>query len=489
MKKNMICCLLAICVIVSLTVSCGDNSSRDDTTTTVLSTKAVTEVTTDENIIKDSVPELDFGGKELRIIQQAQSLYYIVEDEEIGEVIHDEIVRRNSELEERFKMKFTLLDRGAEFHEVTSAVRRVVDAGEDAYDLILNQIFDTGSMAASGYFRSWTEIPYLDLEQPWYTKSIREAASVGDQLLMLESDLVLNYAAQTWVLLYNKTDALALNMPDLYDVVDAGQWTYDMLYNLCSEAYSDINGDGIQNEGDYFGFASTLGDCLIASCFYAGDGRMVKLSNDLELSYPISTEHSVNVLGEISRLFYDNPSAIQKNDAGGDTRTSLFPHGNILFQFMQAGDLLWVELRDMEDEFGVLPMPKYDEAQKEHYTLVDGGGDIMTIPKTVSDLEIIGAAVEAASADSYNNLMPAFMGLAMEQKGTRDQESIAMLRRVFDSRVVDFAYLYDGGSSFTFKLKPIIKNPDKIVSTVEKNLKSVNSYYSKLIDKLQNNEE
>lgn len=483
MKKQTV---IAAALAVLLLASC---SSEVNDQTAGTSSAADTQTAADtESTAFDAVPALDFGGKELRMLQQSQNLYYIDAEEETGDPVNDAIYRRNSKLEDRFNMKFHLIDRGIDFGEVSDAVRRAVDAGEDAYDLILNQIFRSGQMATSGYFQSWTEIPYIALEQPWYTKAIREAGSVADQLLMLESDLVLSYAAQTWLLLYNKTDAAALDIADLYDVVNDGKWTYDMLYELSSEAYSDLNGDGSADKDDYYGFAATLGGCMLTSCFYAGEGRMVELSDNLELSYPIENEHSFDVFGKLSELFYNNPGAIRTADALSSTRVELFPHGNILFQFMLAGDLLWEEMRSLSDEFGVLPMPKFDEAQTEYYTLVDGGADIMTIPITAADSALIGAVVEAASADSYYDLMPTYMGLAMEQKGTRDEESVAMLRFVFDSRIMDFAYLYDGGDGFAFDIANIIRRPDKMVSTLERSMKSVSAYYEKIIEEMRNAE-
>ena len=102
----------------------------------------------------------------------------------------------------------------------------------------------------------------------------------------------------------------------------------------------------------------------------------------------------------------------------------------------------------------------------------------------MTNLELIGAVVEAGSAESYHGLMPIYMNLAMEQKGTRDEESISMLRYVLDSRVVDFAYLYDGTKGFTFKLNTLIKNPEKMVSTLEKTTKSVEKYYVGLLEEM-----
>ncbi len=487
-KNRMFSCGTAVLLAGLLLAACGSESNDLSTQTSHIEADVTETAAQTEPAFYDSVPELNFGGVELRILQQKQPNYYIDEPEATGDVVVDEIVRRNTELEDRFNFSFNLIDRGIAYDQVASQLRNAVNAGEDAYDLIFNQIFNSGSLAASGLLRSWTDVPYIDLEQPWYTKSIRKAASVGDRLLMLESDMVLSYASQTWLMLYNKTDAAALDLPDLYQIVDDGKWTYDLLYELASDAYSDLNGDGARSDADYYGFASTLGDCLLASAFYAGEGRMVSISDDLVLSYPIVEEHAIDVLGKISALFNDNPGAIKKSDALRGTRMSLFPMGNILFEFMQAGDLLLGQMREMEDEFGVLPMPKYDENQKEHYTLIDGGADIMTIPATATNLELIGAVVEVCSAESYHGLMPIFMNLAMEQKGTRDEESISMLRYVLDSRVVDFAYLYDGTKGFTFKLNSLIKNPEKMVSTLEKTIKSVDKYYVGLIEEMTNAE-
>ena len=486
-RNQLAFCGTAAVLAVLLLAACGGESTGPGVNTDVPAPSTETTAVTGPAYY-DHVPELDFGGAELRILQQEQPNYYIDEAEATGDVVIDEIVRSNTELEDRFNFTFNLIDRGIAYSEVATRLRNSVNAGEDAYDLILDQLFDSASLAMSGYLRSWTDVPYIDLEQPWYTKSIREEASVGDQLLMLESDMVLSYTSQTWLMLYNKTDAAAIDLPDLYQTVHDGKWTYDLLYEYAADAYVDLNGDGAKDENDYYGFASTAGDCLLASAFYAGEGRMVSISDDLALSYPIQSEHSINVLYKISDLFNDNPGAIKKGDALRGTRMSLFPKGNILFEFMQAGDLLLGQMREMEDEFGVLPMPKYDENQSEHYTMIDGGADIMTVPVTAANLELIGAVVEAGSASSYHGLMPVYMNLAMEQKGTRDEESVSMLRYVLDSRVVDFAYLYDGTKGFTFKLKTFISNPEKMVSNLEKVTKIVEKYYIGVIEELTSEE-
>lgn len=469
-------------------LSCGADAKTKDSSDPS-GTSAGTDTQTAEpaeTTLTDAVPELDFGGTSLRTIQQEQATYYFYTDTENGEPVNDVIFQRNRHTEERFNVVIeeSTVD---VYSTVSSLVRNAVTAGEDAYDLVLSQIFKSGSDAAAGYFYDWYELPYIDLSMPWYTKSINEAA-VGDKLFMVESDLSLSYTQQTWMMLYNATKASALDLPDFYEMVDNGTWTIDKLYEYSSTAYSDVNGDGTQDDGDFYGFAATPGGCLLTGYLYAGEGRLVEVSDDLALSYPIAEEHSIDVLTKISRLFFDNPGAIKKTDALRGTRMSLFPKGNILFEAMQAGDLILDDMRQMDDMFGVLPMPKYDESQSEYYTVVDGGADIMTIPITVTQTEMIGAVVEAMSAESWQNVTGTYIDLALEQKGTRDERSVTMLRSILDSRIIDFGYLYDSGSGYALKLETLVKNADQLKSSIDKNMKAVNKFYEGVLDTLTSSE-
>ena len=167
---------------------------------------------------------------------------------------------------------------------------------------------------------------------------------------------------------------------------------------------------------------------------------------------------------------------------GSTERLPRFTSGEFVFVTSQIQVLMSDELRNCEDEYGVLPLPKYDEAQTEYYTLVDGGADILTVPATAQNLEMIGAAVEIMSAFSYNHVVPTYIDIGLEQKGTRDEESVKMLRQILDSRVIDFGYLYDTSSGWCMKLDEIMAKKDSIASKIEKNYKRIDKYYANLLE-------
>ncbi len=479
MKKVTLLLLLASIMLTTIT-SCGDGSSGNNTDVTTSNTADTTTI--DDTQLTDSVPELDFEGSEFRTIQQEQPSYYFYVENSTGEAINDALYAQRMDMEERFNVKITASQTDLT-HKVKEAVRNSILSNEDVYDLVLNQIFNSGASAAEGLFYDWNDLPHVDLENPWYIKSIQEA-SVGSKLYMVESDLSLSYTAQTWLLLYNATDAESMNMPNLYDIVDDGAWTIDKLYELSSAAYTDSNGDGKKDENDYYGFAAVPDGCMFVGYLYAGNGRMASISDDMELTFPIAEEHSINVLTKLAKLFEENPSAIKTEALGRDDRVAMFTKGNILFQSMQAGNLILDVMRNLEDEYGVLPLPKYDEGQDEYFTVTDGGADIMTIPKTITNPEMVGALVEAMSAYSYNNITSEYIGTALEQKGTRDERSIVMLRSILDSRLMDFSYLYDGFKGYTMKLPGLIANVGTLKSSIESNIESVARYYEGVINTL-----
>ena len=85
-------------------------------------------------------------------------------------------------------------------------------------------------------------------------------------------------------------------------------------------------------------------------------------------------------------------------------------------------------------------------------------------------------------AESYKTLIPVYCEIALEQKGTRDKESIDMLRMILDSRVIDFGYLYDGSAGWVFKLKDMVKNAGMIASLQKRMAPAMLKQYQKVVD-------
>ena len=82
------------------------------------------------------------------------------------------------------------------------------------------------------------------------------------------------------------------------------------------------------------------------------------------------------------------------------------------------------KLRAVESDFGILPVPKFDENQKNygHSVSIHNSG-ILTVPLNAVELEMTGILLEALAAESRYVVIPAYYDIVLKDKYTRDVES------------------------------------------------------------------
>lgn len=80
-------------------------------------------------------------------------------------------------------------------------------------------------------------------------------------------------------------------------------------------------------------------------------------------------------------------------------------------------------LRDMKDDFGIVPWPKYDESSDGYAANVDAGTDLFVVPITTADAERTSIILEALCAEGYRSVIPAYYEVALQKKYTRDDIS------------------------------------------------------------------
>ena len=100
-------------------------------------------------------------------------------------------------------------------------------------------------------------------------------------------------------------------------------------------------------------------------------------------------------------------------------------------------------LRNLDDDFGIIPYPKFDE-DDEYATAVNAGSHMIFIPITVEDVERTGAITEALCAIGSRDVIPAFYEKSLKTKYTRDEESEEMIDIIRDSVVFDLGYVIHG---------------------------------------------
>ena len=85
----------------------------------------------------------------------------------------------------------------------------------------------------------------------------------------------------------------------------------------------------------------------------------------------------------------------------------------------------------MEADFGVLPPPKYDEAQDRYYSIIIDPF-MQMIPITAKNAERTGNILDVLAAASHDTVVDAYVNVTLSGKVARDADTVRMLRLVFD---------------------------------------------------------
>ena len=105
--------------------------------------------------------------------------------------------------------------------------------------------------------------------------------------------------------------------------------------------------------------------------------------------------------------------------------------------------------RYMDAAYGIVPYPKWDEAQERYLTNARDQYTVLGIPafKTDDSLAFIGVITEALAAESYRSVFPQYYDIALKGKYSVDKDTANMVDLVLAGRNFDFSFLF-GDSEF-----------------------------------------
>ena len=171
----------------------------------------------------------------------------------------------------------------------------------------------------------------------------------------------------------------------------------------------------------------------------------VDVSDDGEITFTLGSDRFYDVIDKlIALLGAKDGGAIQANNTDFDAELGgymyIFSNRRSLFL---TGELKAAQLlRDMNDMVGMVPFPKFDEAQEDYKTYVLERLFYLTIPNTCSDPERAALISEVITHESLLSVIPLYYDTVVEQKGLRNEDSIEMLDIMRRTRSTDIASLF-----------------------------------------------
>ncbi|MGN1128277.1 MAG: extracellular solute-binding protein, partial [Candidatus Flemingiibacterium sp.] len=474
MKKS--CALLLL--IALLCTSCNsspaggqsDNGSDDTSSGT-----DTTETLSERDTVKSSLPEgLKFEGKTVNVIVgDTGTSSNDIWSEQTGDVVDDAVYNRNLAVSERLgvTIEYEAIDNSGG-GKIAKTMKENVLAGDEPYQLGFDNQYYTTSYALEGVYYNLLNMKYIDTSAPYYSQGFIEAATLHNTLFYIAGDATLGQTTSSYVTFFNKKLAETwLPDTDLYQTVRDGKWTWDNFGEMIKNIYSDTNGDGKRDMEDFYGYACSYTtsplDAILPSC----DIRIAEVDKDGNINLTLNSERTVNMYEMLDNLFNKNNGVIHNGGTGEDRDITWgkFTNSQSVFYIHRLSSAE-SELRDFADPYGLLPIPKYDEAQEEYYTIPHDMYSIIIVPSNCSDPDLVGAFIEELNYESYKYVTPAYFETALKSKYLDGNDDAEMYDILVAGKRFDPAVIY---SNYTGNLSWVSRK-------VFQNEQSFASYYASI---------
>ncbi len=488
MKKSA-ALLAAVVMVISLLSGCGKPSYEDKETTAEISTTAAESVTETEAPYseKDSLPDnLNFSGQTVTFLNWKEALCPEFDAQISGDIIEDAVYNRNAAVESRLNIKLVFNGIPGNNTNMDSYIKEVeadVMSGNAQYDVFASYSMCGASMAIRGYTADLLSQEYLDFTKPWWPENLIGQATINNKLYFCSGDISTNMLYYMFVMFFNRSMIDSMGLADPYGLVNSGKWTVDKMTELTSGMYQDLNSNNSRDSSDRYGVVAVT-NVWTDSFFFAAGLSTVKQDKDgkLVISDTWCSEKSQTLLTKLCAFFN-----VSDGFLGTDNTSSraCFTGSNCLFIIDSAGSAKDV-YASSDVSFGVVPVPKYDEAQENYYTTLGFTYTMYSISKMTSKNDVSAAALECLASEAYRGTTPEIIEKAFKYKYSSCEENIPMWDIIKSSVSFDLGRVFSssmGKLTYSLFRNALTKNQaDSWYSTFAANESALDGYIKSIMN-------
>lgn len=468
MKKISVLLLIALFAGV---VSCG-GATEPEVTTTPDTTDAVT---TEAALL----PDKKFDGASFRFATYESNLEFFYAAEQDGDMINDTVYKAVNNVTEKYDFRFEPIIYGTGNMDVEGYVNNAVLSGEDAFEVVSGHSGIMWQFSLSGYFDNVRENGYHHFDEPWWIGYANDELMVNGKQNIFSTYMSYKSLSEARCLYMNTKLAGDNNIDIPYDSVYEGSWTLDKFLNLVKDFYRDANGNSKRDDEDIYGLMANSK----LYCFQDTYIHCYNEDKDGRVSLDFDREKLINLTQSIGGVLLSSPGGYITGD---EPDPKMFLNGQSLFFYHKLQCVTTEEFREGKVEYTVLPLPKYDENQKDYVTAtVDPH---CGIPVTCKNADLAHFVVEALSIEGYDNVRPVYFDQALSVKFAQNDDMPKMLQIIGDNLTLDLAYIDSSPSEKSlgrFLMYQIIaKSVDNLASKMEKlipvdqaKVDEINAYY------------
>lgn len=478
--------LLALLCAASAVTACGSDSGAASETNTTQATAETEAVTTSR--WQDALPaDLDLGGETFVIHARGNTENEIDVAVEDGDVFNDAVYQRNRALEDRLNCKITTFsgegwqNYGAEL----TKIRASIAAGDNAWQIISIWGLNCSTLVTDNCFYDLAGMPYIDETAPWWNQSAVKELTLGGGRYFMTGDVAIDtMLGGSYVMFVNDTLCQKYDVESIPALVRNGTWTVDKMAELAKLAAADLDGSGTMDENDQYGLILDLYNS--SDSFYtSADIHQIKVVDGLP-EYVPDVERVTTLMEKIYPLYYggeENGSIMIKDST---LQVQKFVSGQAMMIIREL-HIASGELRDMTDDYTIVPMPKLDETQDNYLVAGYNGAALWGIPSDNPAPENAAIIMEAMAAAANKETTPVYFKTCLQEKYARNEETLEMLDLIRSSLYLDAEFLWSSALNNTgYIIRDLIASKKQdAASAIAKMEKKTQKAIEKAVEQLE----
>ncbi len=468
--KKVICGITLFLVFCLLLPAAGcakaegsqENTAAADTGAVSDSDSGENETETEKTVSQTLPADLNYDGASFGMISGDEYNGACFVAELNGERLNDAVYE--AELAVEALLNVTVTETLSGFWDLQNTISKLVNAGDTAYHTSTHLDRFQIALTLAGNYLPLDDLLYVDLGANYWGGKGTEVFNIGKRSYFAISSFNNRSMIRTSCMFLNLDYAQQLNTGTFYDDVKNGVWTYDRMKTAAAAGYSDLNGDGIRSIEDHYGYLTydprSTAMAAVIACGCEND-IYNKDENNL-IAFNVS-ERFIDAFGMLYDLYSSGEYVyIQKYDDDYKAVWEIFESGRALFAegILDATS----RLRNTEFDYGILPLPKYDESQEAYHSRTSEPNFTMVM-KTNAEPEMTGAVLEALSVETYNKVVPEYIENTLKVKYARDEETPEMVQLIIDTREMNIAEAFDFDSYGDTKMMSLIMGASNTIAS------------------------
>ena len=475
--RKMLAWLLILAMAFSglALTSCGDDNDDDDDD----------DVEVDESELS---PSFDgdvktYKGGKFNILtkndgtaSQYGNVHDIVADGNLGDAAIVKVVReRNQRIQDNFGVEIKRITDTAPEDKAQTAI----NSKSTTYDAFRFAVAASINVALQGGLLDLqNDAMYLDLKETWWDQGITDNLMLADGVYIAIGDLMTGDKDSTYVTLFNERLLSSKNVIPTEDEQTPSEYLYALtmegvgqsggltmellMYYAQKSANAPTDASKplwrVENQtlaGNYgFYTQSDMAKVILLAGGFTStkkdDGEVTGLKSNIDTTFAAAVNEVWNYFGKVSsEAWFINLDTVQSQaeDFWNLCARGSFKANKATFFMCHAGTIDLI--RDMDADYGVLPIPKlYDEQEQYASTLQYMNCPCITVPKRsgknynekssyILEAMCYYSSQEYAGEQSLNYN---YYNRVMKAKGVRDENAWGVIDLIFDNRLYDLGF-------------------------------------------------